>query len=82
MVTPDPGHRPDRRALAAAVHEAVFAAEHSGSRDRGVRFVAALRRALADLDPLRVSLPPNPRQTNRAGVAPAGTPTKRIWPDD
>lgn len=37
--------------------------------------------AAADaVDPLRVSLPPNPRQT-RAGIAPAGTPTKRIWPE-
>lgn len=53
---------------------------HDWHRD-AYRAKARVALAAADaVDPLRVSLPPNPRQT-RAGIAPAGTPTKRIWPE-
>lgn len=57
---------------------------HKGHARRGCALCLGLAtrviQAADAVDPLRVSLPPNPRQT-RAGIAPAGTPTKRIWPE-
>ncbi len=76
---------PDPRIEAAAKVIAPTFTHHpeSDTETCGIcRNIAANALAAADaVDPLRVSLPPNSRQTNRAGVAPAGMPTKRIWPE-
>lgn len=79
-MTDDPRIEAVARVVAVPVHAYTDRATADGGRIPwdcdGCRELAGEVLAAADaVDPLR-----NP--PNRAGIAPAGTPTKRIWPDD